>query len=183
MSTSTHTTPSNKKAFDCFIGLGSNLNSAFGNPFQTLQSSLRTLQEVDGLNILAVSSCYISKPHGPQNQNNYHNAVVKIHTDLPADLLLQTLHKVENIYGRERNSAERWGARTLDLDILLYENLCINSDSLTIPHSELSNREFVLLPLMEIDPELILPDGKKLKSLAEKCYQNGIIKLDQPLWP
>lgn len=174
--------PTAEKKTECFIGLGSNLNSRVGNPFRTLQSSLTELEQVAQIKLLAVSSCYISKPHGPQNQNDFLNAVVKIETTLSAIALLQTLQAIENFYGRERKSNQHWGPRTLDLDILLFGQNQINTKNLIIPHPQINQREFVLLPLMELDPFLELPNGKKLKSLAEKCPQNGIIKLDQPLW-
>lgn len=174
--------PTAEKKTECFIGLGSNLHSRFGNSFQTLQSSLIQLEKIPQSKLLAVSSCYISKPHGPQNQNDFFNAAVKIQTNLTAEALLQAMQNIEHLFGRERKPSQHWGPRTLDLDILLFGQHSISTENLVIPHPQLSFREFVLLPLFELEPLLTLPDGKKLKSLAEKCPQNGIIKLDQPLW-
>jgi 2-amino-4-hydroxy-6-hydroxymethyldihydropteridine diphosphokinase len=172
-----------KKYSTSYIGLGSNLDSSFGNPFQNIQSALLHLKRNTSIKIINVSSCYISKPHGPQNQQDFHNAVAEVECLLQAEYLLSALQEIENLHQRKRNPSEHWGPRTLDLDILTFAKLQTNTKKLTLPHPELVNREFVLLPLMELAPDLLLPDGKKIKSLAEKCYQNGIIKLEQPLWP
>jgi len=172
-----------KKYFTSYLGLGSNLDSSFGTPFENLKSALLHFSQNNSIKIINVSSCYISKPHGPQNQQDFHNAVVEIECLLEPEALLSYLQAIEVLHQRKRNPSQHWGPRTLDLDILTFSNLQIKSERLTLPHPELAKREFVLLPLMEIAPNLLLPDGKKLKSLAENCCQNGIIKLEQPLWP
>jgi 2-amino-4-hydroxy-6-hydroxymethyldihydropteridine diphosphokinase len=110
---------------------------------------------------------------GPQDQPDYMNAVVAIETSLsPLDLLDQ-LQSIENTAGRVRKE-NRWGARVLDLDILLYDQQLINTERLTIPHYGMKLREFVLLPLAEIANELILPDGDSVKILAEQIEKNGL---------
>ena len=113
---------------------------------------------------------------GPQDQDDYINAVVAIETQLPALALLDALQLIENEAGRVRKD-NRWGARILDCDILLYGNETIENERLTVPHYGMKLREFVLLPLQEIAPDLYLPDGSKLQLLANKISDNGIVKL------
>ena len=170
---------------ECYIGLGSNLSSNIGSPFKTLQSGLANINEHRSFKLLSCSSCYRSKPHGPQDQEDYNNAVAKITFNEGPDQLLSALQCIESLHERERNSNkyQHWGPRTLDLDILLFNNETVSKKHLSIPHPFLEEREFVLIPLYEIAPNLILPNGKKLQSLAENCADNGIIKLDQKLWP
>jgi 2-amino-4-hydroxy-6-hydroxymethyldihydropteridine diphosphokinase len=113
---------------------------------------------------------------GPQDQDDYINAVISIETKLSAIELLDALQSIENAAGRERKD-NRWGARVLDCDILLYGNQVIDSERLTVPHYGMTQREFVLLPLVEIAPELSLPDGTPVCILAKNINDNGILKL------
>jgi 2-amino-4-hydroxy-6-hydroxymethyldihydropteridine diphosphokinase len=113
---------------------------------------------------------------GPQDQPDYVNAVVLIKTLLSSDTLLQQTQLIENQQGRTRK-ANRWGPRTLDLDMLLFGQQHINNERLTVPHSGMKLREFVLYPLFEIAPDLILPCGEKLSELVIKCPQNGLQKM------
>ncbi len=166
----------------CYIGLGSNLASTFGNPFQTLQSALHQLALNSDITDLHCSPCYLTKPVGPQNQNDFHNAVARFNYKHSAETLLELLQQIEHQHGRRRANETRWGARTLDLDLLLFGNQNINSKRLIVPHPEIENRAFVLIPLYDITPELVFPNGKKLESLAENCQRNGIIKLTEVLW-
>ncbi len=167
-----------------YIGLGSNLSTETLSSFQLLQAALKTLEDCDDITLTRCSCCYLSAPIGPQNQDNYHNAVAAIESSREPLELLNLLHSIEAQYGRNREAEERWGARILDLDILLNGQLTTKEDILTIPHKELENRSFVLIPLYEIEPNLILPSGKKLKTLAENCDRTGIIKrINEPLWP
>lgn len=171
-----------KKSSLCYIGLGSNLDSPYGNPLQTLKLALQAIDNLEQVSIEKCSSCYLSKPIGPQNQNDYFNAVVSVScTTEPLDLLKQLQH-IEAQYGRKREHEQRWGARTLDLDILLFDKLTITQEKLIVPHPELENRAFVILPLYELDPHLLLPRQKNMKTLAENCEQDGIIKLSDRLW-
>ncbi|OOF51806.1 2-amino-4-hydroxy-6-hydroxymethyldihydropteridine diphosphokinase [Rodentibacter genomosp. 1] len=143
-----------------YIALGSNLNT----PVEQLNSALNGIENLPKTQLLAVSSFYQSKPLGPQDQPDYVNAVAKITTALPPLSLLDELQRIENEQGRVR--LRRWGERTLDLDILLYGNEIIQNERLTVPHYDMHNREFVVVPLVEIAPDLIFPDGKKLTELA-----------------
>ena len=110
---------------------------------------------------------------GPQDQDDYINAVLALETSFSAIELLNLLQSIENEAGRVRKE-NRWGARVLDLDIILFGNEIINTDRLTVPHYGLKLREFVLLPLAEIANELILPDGDSVKILAQQIEKNGL---------
>ncbi|WP_439234374.1 2-amino-4-hydroxy-6-hydroxymethyldihydropteridine diphosphokinase [Lonepinella koalarum] len=142
-----------------YIALGSNLNQ----PVQQLDSALNAMANLPQTQILAVSSFYCSKPLGPQDQPDYINAVAKIETTLEPIALLDALQQIELEQGRVR--LRHWGERTLDLDILLYDQLVIKSERLTIPHYDMHNREFVIAPLYEIAPELTLSSGEKISEL------------------
>ncbi|WP_215396570.1 2-amino-4-hydroxy-6-hydroxymethyldihydropteridine diphosphokinase [Rheinheimera oceanensis] len=156
----------------CYIGLGANLDE----PVAQLQQAVQALKQLAGSKLVAVSGFYGSKPMGPQDQPDYVNAVAAIDTTLTAEQLLDALQQIEQQQGRKRK-AERWGPRTLDLDILLYGNQVIATERLTVPHYGLRVREFVLYPLYEIAPQLNLPDGTVLSSLLAQVSQNGLQKL------
>ncbi|MCK3657305.1 7,8-dihydro-6-hydroxymethylpterin-pyrophosphokinase [Pasteurellaceae bacterium Pebbles2] len=145
-----------------YIALGSNLNT----PVEQLNTALQTMANLPHTTLLAQSSFYQSKPLGPQDQPDYVNAVACLETTLAPLELLDALQKIENEQGRVR--LRRWGERTLDLDILLYDNLVMQSERLTIPHYDMHNREFVIVPLFEIAPDLALPNGQKISDQYEK---------------
>ncbi|MCK5902393.1 MAG: 2-amino-4-hydroxy-6-hydroxymethyldihydropteridine diphosphokinase [Cocleimonas sp.] len=147
----------------CYIGLGSNL----GNPITYLNNAVEALQAHPQISALTVSRFYNSKPQGSQNQPDYLNAVVQCETALEAHDLLDVLQNIENNNHRER-TGEHWGARTLDLDLLLYGNIIIESATLSVPHPWMCKRSFVLYPLRELSPHLVLPDGRTL----EQCIAN-----------
>lgn len=159
-------------AVRCYIGLGANL----ANPVQQLEQAIAALRQVPHSRLVAVSSLYGSKPMGPQDQPDYVNAVAALDTSLSSEALLDALQSIEQSQGRQRK-AERWGPRTLDLDILLYGEQIINTERLTVPHYGLKQREFVLYPLAEIAAELRLPDGTVLSSLLQQVGLNGLQKL------
>ena len=153
----------------CYIGVGSNL----GNPAEKAQQAIKALSNLDNCSLLAASSLYCSKPMGPSDQPDYINAVVKLETSLRPLALLDALQEIELNQGRVRKN-ERWGPRTLDLDILLIDNLHIDNERLTVPHYGLCDREFVLYPLFEIEPSLKLPNDKALSVLVDNCPRNGL---------
>ena len=155
----------------CYIALGSNLN----DPLAQAHQAIAALKQLPNTEVSNVSPFYRSKPLGPQDQNDYLNAVIKLTTSLTPIALLDELQAIEKSQGRVRKD-NRWGARTLDLDILLYDNLMIDNERLTIPHYHMKNREFVLYPLFDISPDLILPDNDKLFNLLTKCPINGMKK-------
>lgn len=154
-----------------YIGLGSNL----GDSQATLHSALRQLENHSSIAVSTVSSFYGSTPHGPQNQPDYVNAVCAITTTLSAQGLLHTLQQIENQHGRERTL--RWGARTLDLDLLLYGDELIDDENLTVPHPYLCERSFVVIPLMELKPELALSDGRTLADCLENIDHDEVWRL------
>ncbi|MGD2117037.1 MAG: 2-amino-4-hydroxy-6-hydroxymethyldihydropteridine diphosphokinase [Chromatiales bacterium] len=155
-----------------YIGLGSNLH----NPIEQLQQALAALDHMPHTKVKKVSSFYRSAPLGPAGQPDYVNAVAQLDTELSASELLQWLHSIEDIHGRER--MVRWGARTLDLDILLYDDLRIDLPHLHIPHREMANRAFVLQPLLEIAAgDLPIPGQGTLQQLVDACPDSRIEKL------
>jgi len=153
----------------CYIGVGSNL----GNPVKKARQAIAALSQLDNCRVLASSSLYSSKPMGPQEQPDYINAVVKLTTELAPIALLDQLQHIEQHSGRVRKD-ERWGPRTLDLDILLIDDLIIDEPRLTVPHYGMHLREFVLYPLYEIAPQLLLPNDVTLKHLVDECPRNGL---------
>ncbi|MCI2284885.1 2-amino-4-hydroxy-6-hydroxymethyldihydropteridine diphosphokinase [Colwellia sp. MSW7] len=155
-----------------YIGLGSNLSG----PVEQIKQAIKKVEIIPHSRLLSVSSLYLSKPMGPQDQDDYINAVLALETSLCAIELLNSLQSIENNAGRVRKE-NRWGARILDLDIILFGNEIINTDRLTIPHYGMSEREFVLLPLAEIAPKLILPNGDSLEDLSQKIAKNSMVKL------
>lgn len=140
-----------------YIGIGANLN----NPKQQVNKAIMALSQLPDSALLAQSSLYLSPPMGPQDQNDYINAVAKLKTRLSAIELLDQLQSIENSQGRVRKT-ERWGARALDLDLILYGQHIIDEPRLKVPHYGMQQRSFVLIPLAEIDPELVLPDNSRL---------------------
>lgn len=159
--------------FVAYIGLGSNLQ----DPQQQVTSALNELSKIPTTQLLKASSLYITQPLGPADQPDFINAVAKISTTLSADELLSELKCIEEKHHRTREG-ERWGPRTLDLDILLYEDHQMHTDRLIIPHSQLSKREFVLIPLQELDADLIIPGLGALQGLIENLPPYEIRKIE-----
>ena len=155
-----------------YIGLGSNL----ATPLQQLRSALQALNALPHSQLIAQSSFYASDPLGPADQPRYVNAVAALDTDLSPLALLDALQRIELEQGRTRK-AERWGPRTLDLDILLFGDLQLDEPRLTVPHYHMHARAFVLYPLAEIAPHLRLPDGRTLNDLLADCPYVGLERL------
>ncbi|MCD2450307.1 2-amino-4-hydroxy-6-hydroxymethyldihydropteridine diphosphokinase [Methylicorpusculum oleiharenae] len=155
-----------------YIGLGSNLN----DPGQQIKSARIAIAETDKISEVAFSSLYRSLPMGPQDQPDYVNAVMSVATELEPFELLRCLQAIENEQGRVRTGL-RWGARTLDLDLLIYDQIQLADPVLTLPHSGLPDRAFVLYPLYEIAPDLVVPGYGPLTALLEHCPQAGLQQL------
>ena len=152
---------SEPEAVQVFIGLGSNLN----DPLQQLKNAIRRLADIPNCSGLKVSRFYCSRPLGPQNQPDYINAVARLKTTLEAEALLDQLQAIEQAQGRRRDG-ERWGARTLDLDLLLYGEQQIAIERLMVPHPRLAERAFVLYPLADIaELDLVIPSQGVLQQL------------------
>ncbi|MCK7260257.1 MULTISPECIES: 2-amino-4-hydroxy-6-hydroxymethyldihydropteridine diphosphokinase [Enterobacter] len=145
-----------------YIAIGSNLAS----PLEQVNAAVQALGEIPQSKIVAVSSFYRTPPLGPQDQPDYLNAAVILETELGPEELLDNTQRIELQQGRVRK-AERWGPRTLDLDIMLFGHETINTERLTVPHYDMKNRGFMLWPLFEVAPDLIFPDGTPLKSILD----------------
>ncbi|WP_350562079.1 2-amino-4-hydroxy-6-hydroxymethyldihydropteridine diphosphokinase [Psychrobacter sp. CAL346-MNA-CIBAN-0220] len=140
----------------CYLGLGSNLANELGSPVEHLQQALDSLRQHQSIKDIRVSSFYASAPMGPQDQPDFVNAVVGFETTLLPFELLAFCQQLEQQAKRARR--RHWGERSLDVDILLYGQQQITELQLTIPHAGLTERNFVLLPLRELAPELLIGD-------------------------
>lgn len=155
-----------------YIGLGSNLAS----PTAQVLSARRDIAALSGVTEIAFSNLYASVPMGPQDQPDYINAVMGISTHLEPLALLYALQAIESAHGRVRGK-QRWGARTLDLDLLLYNDQQINSEELTVPHPGIAHRAFVLHPLQDCNPDMVIAGKGNLADLIKRCPATGIRRL------
>ncbi len=147
-----------------YIALGSNLD----DPVRQVREAVNELRELPGTGFVTASSLYRSTPMGPANQPDYINAVVALDTELSAHALLDALQAIEQTHGRQRGP-QRWGPRTLDLDMLLYGTEQIENARLTIPHPGIAERAFVLYPLQEIvDGDFTIPMHGRLQDLISR---------------
>ncbi|MGI9276153.1 MAG: 2-amino-4-hydroxy-6-hydroxymethyldihydropteridine diphosphokinase [Endozoicomonas sp.] len=151
-----------------YIALGSNLE----NPGLQLQRAVDEIDSTAGITLTGSSRLYLSDPVGPEDQPDYCNAVVRVDTSLEPIALLDAMQTIENNHGRVRTV--RWGPRTLDLDILLYGDQVIDSERLTVPHYQMHVRNFVICPLADITPKLILPSGTEISFLVEQVGCEGL---------
>lgn len=146
-----------------WLAIGSNLAS----PLQQVNAALDALAQIPDTRIAVVSAFYRTPPLGPQDQPDYLNAAVALETSLEPEALLDHTQRIELQQGRVRKD-ERWGPRTLDLDIMLFGDRVMNTPRLTVPHYDMKNRGFMLWPLFEIAPELIFPEGETLESVLQR---------------
>ncbi len=147
-----------------FVALGSNLS----DPPRQLRNAVQAIGRLPGTRLIAASRVYRSAAVGPGTQPEYLNAVLRLATSLAPRALLDALQGIERAQGRERR--ERWGPRTLDLDLLLYDDRRIDTGDLTVPHPRLAERNFVLYPLLEVaGGKWVLPDGRELDTLVSDC--------------
>ncbi len=150
-----------------FIALGSNL----GNRLRFLQKSLNAVALITSTKILSVSSVYLTRPFGIKEQNDFFNAAAKLATKLTPIELFNSLKKIEKSLGR--STAQKWGPREIDIDLLFYNDLIFSDDFISLPHKGIIYRDFVLEPLLELDKELVHPETKislsiSLSELEEK---------------
>lgn len=148
-----------------YIALGSNQS----NPEQQLLTALMALQQLPYSRLIKQSGFYQNPAIGPGQQADYLNAVIKLDTGLEPLALLQALQAIEDQQGRKRDI--RWGARTLDLDIILYDQQAIKTEQLTLPHPRALERNFVMRPLYEIAPDLLWPNGECIKNFPA-CHNS-----------
>jgi len=156
-----------------YIGIGSNLN----DPVRQVEQAIVELGQLANCEVLTSSSLYRSAPMGRTDQPDYINAVCALSTEYDPIHLLEILQAVELRHGRIRGD-ERWGPRTLDLDILLFGEKIINQGRLIIPHPGLDQRSFVLYPLYEIAPDLDVPGLGPLQTLIAGCDQAGLERIN-----
>lgn len=161
-----------------YVGLGSNQ----GDSIDLLRRALTDLSRLPHSAVTAVSSLYRSKPMGPVVQPDFVNAVVALETSLEPRDLLRALQGMETAHGRVRTEL-RWGPRTLDLDVLVYGDVVMRSDDLVIPHPGIAERSFVLIPLLEIAPNLAIPGVGTVRELAARCAPTELQVLPTPLAP
>lgn len=154
-----------------FLSLGSNLGDRGAN----LQKALVDL-ELWGVSVFRSSSMYVTDPFGKKDQPDFYNLAVEVTTDRSPEDLLTAIHAIERSFGRERK--EKWGPRTIDIDILFYGDKVMDDPALTIPHPHLAARKFVLVPLHEIASKFVHPILKKtVGELLMECKDEGTVSL------
>jgi 2-amino-4-hydroxy-6-hydroxymethyldihydropteridine diphosphokinase len=159
---------------DLYVGIGSNLN----NPINQVKKAIQAISLLDKFNNTKISNFYESAPMGPSNQDNYINCVVMFKCgESPEDILL-LLKDIESSMGRNKTSV-RWSERIIDLDIIMYGDLIYQSENLLIPHINIYQRAFVLLPLIDINPEAYIPKQGYAKDLIKDCLYNDIRKIKE----
>ena len=157
-----------KKAF---VALGSNLQK----PRQQVVQALKALAQLPDTRLIAYSSLYRTAPVGYDNQPDFINAAAALETGLPPLRLLHELLALENTHGRQRPFPN--APRILDLDLLLYDDMVMNTAELTLPHPRMHERGFVLLPLAEIAPDLVIPGHGQVVELAKTCMNQGVTRI------
>lgn len=156
-----------------YIGIGSNL----ADPVKNVTTAVQVLDRLQRTHLVQCSSLFKNPPLAGMDQPDYINAVAAILTLLSPQDLLDSLQRIENDHGRNRD-APKWASRTLDLDILVYADLKLNSDTLTIPHIHMAERKFVLGPLNEIAPTLQIPGLARVSALAAQIDLTGLEKIN-----
>jgi len=157
-----------------YIGIGSNL----ADPRRQVERAIDELAQLPHTRLLASSRLYRSAPLGPVEQPDYINAVAALDSDLAAHAVLDELLRIEVTHGRVRGS-DRWGPRTLDLDLLLYGDAVINDGRLIVPHPGLAQRNFVLYPLRDIAPDLVIPGDGTVSAAAARCPRHDLAALPE----
>jgi len=155
-----------------YVGLGSNLE----DPVAQVLEAVEELEMIPDSILVSRSSLYRGKPMGPVDQPDYVNAVVAMDTLLSAESFLQELQRIEDLQGRVRGG-EQWGPRIIDLDLLLYGKQKINKPDLTVPHSGMHERDFVIIPLSELAGDVNIPGQGRLTALINKCENHSLRKL------
>ena len=158
-----------------YIGFGSNIDDRFTYITQALQ----LLLAADDVSLIQISSLYETEPVGYEEQDWFLNGVVAIETDLSVHRLLALLKEIEGLVGRQHRA--RWGPREVDLDLLIYDQCCINTPNLTVPHPEMHQRSFVLVPFAEIAPDVLHPIlQENIRTLLSNLNDEKTVKLAAP---
>ena len=155
-----------------FVAIGSNQD----DPVRQVERAIAALQDLPDTALTACSSLYRSAPFGPVEQPDFVNAVAQLETQLDVAELFRRLQSIEQLHGRRRG--ERWGPRVIDLDLLVFGRQVIDSETLTVPHPGIAERNFVLLPLQEIAPDLIIPGLGKVADIAVNPDEPRISRID-----
>jgi len=150
-----------KEAVTCYLGLGSNIGDRRAN----LTEAVQRLAQIPALEIVRTSSIYETAPVGPQDQPDFLNQVAQAEVSCSGRRLLELVQRIEQDMGRVHT--RRWGERIIDIDILLYGDEMVDKPDLQIPHPQMLARQFVLVPLAEIAPDLALPDGRRAADAAD----------------
>ena len=158
--------------YAAYIGFGSNI----GDRLKHIQNAIHALSKTEGITVKEISSVYKTAPVGYEAQGEFLNGVIAIQTSLPPLSLLHTLKDIETTVGRQHRI--RWGPREIDLDILIYGDLCLQTEKLTVPHPEMHLRGFVLAPLAEIAPNLVHPVFQEsIQTLLERLEDDNSITI------
>ena len=157
---------------EALLALGGNL----GDARETLVRAIAALTEAGDIRLQARSSDYMTPPWGVEDQPPFVNLCIAVDTALTPQALLARAQAVERAFGRDRASERRWGPRTLDIDILTYDDLVLNEPELTLPHPRLFERAFVLVPLAEIAPDLLIA-GIRVRDALTRLDTTGIKRL------
>ena len=155
-----------------WIGIGANL----GDSRASVLEAIGKLGECGGVVVLARSSLYESAPVGYDRQDDFVNAVARIKTGLNPQELLDKLQTIENTMGRDREGP-RFGPRTIDLDLLLFDEDVLRLKNLTVPHPRMHERRFVLEPLVEIDPDVVIPGKGRADRLLQDCLDQRVSRM------
>jgi len=158
-----------------FVGLGSNL----GEPGRQLDEAVDRLDRLPGTEVAACSPRYWTAPVGETDQPRFLNAVVALETALDAHALLAAMLGIENGLGRERRAGRRWGPRTIDLDLLLFGRESMETPELTVPHPRMHERAFVLRPLADLAPDLIVPGHGRVSTLLAALGDDAVRPADE----
>lgn len=164
---------SGPSATDAYVALGSNL----GDSRATFAGAIEALGALPGSRLTGRSRIYRTPPWGRTDQPDFLNAVVRLHTSLAPHVLLDALMAIERLFGRMRDG-ERWGPRTLDLDLLHMDGIALDDSRLTLPHPRVAEREFVLLPLADLAPDLVLPGQGRVGDLLQLVDAGGCEPID-----
>jgi 2-amino-4-hydroxy-6-hydroxymethyldihydropteridine diphosphokinase len=157
---------------NALIALGGNV----GDVRATFKKAIATICGMAQAALLARSSDYATPPWGNERQPRFINACIEIETSLDPHALLFTLQKIEQKFGRDRSKEERWGPRTLDLDLIAYDDVSLQRPELTLPHPRLFERAFVLVPLVEIAPDRLIA-GRSIRAALDELSTEGIERL------
>jgi len=156
-----------------YLGLGSNLGEREAN----MAAAIAEIERIPGTEVLRQSQVYESKPWGKTDQPDFLNMVVEVTTRLEPHQLMRHLQHIEKELGRDRESEEQWGPRTIDIDLLLFGDRTLRTASLQVPHPRMWERHFVLKPLSELAPQMVSPEGIAITELLResKIREQGLL--------